>query len=66
MFSFGQCPKYLSPPLRATCTSFSEVKNDVVRILQKNTNYDSDGCNDDYDGNFDDNDDKKLPNDIQI
>ena len=33
---------------------------------RKNTNYDNDGCNDNYDGNLDDNDDKKLPNNIQI
>ena len=51
---------------RATCTSFSDVKNVVSRIWQKNTKYDYDGCNDNYDENFDDNDDKNDQINIQI
>ena len=69
IFSFGHCLNYLFPPFppfRATCTSFLAVKNDVLRVWQKNTNYDNHGCNDNYYGNFDDNDDKKWPNNIHI
>ena len=33
---------------------------------RKNADDDNDGCNDNYDGNFYDNDDKKWPNNIQI
>ena len=65
MFSFGHCPNYL-PQFRATCTSFSVVKNDVFAYDRKNTNYDNHGCNDNYDGNFDDNDDKNDQINIQI
>ena len=52
------------PPFRATCTSF--FSNHVLRVWQKNANYDNHSCNDNYDGNFDDNDDKKWPNNISI
>ena len=31
MFSFGHCPNFLSPPpFRATCTSFSAIKNKYI------------------------------------
>ena len=51
-------PELTLPTFQATCTSFLEVKNNILRVQQKNTNYDNDGCNDNYDGNCDDNDDK--------
>ena len=38
----------------------------AVRWQLKNTNDDNDGCNNNYDGNFDDNDNKKLPTKIQM
>ena len=50
---------YLPLPLfRAAFTSFSDIKNDVLGLWQKNTNDDNDGCNDNYNDNFYDNDDK--------
>ena len=36
------------PPFRATFTSFSAVKNNVLCVWQKYTNYDNDGCNENY------------------
>ena len=63
-FSFGHCPNHLPPPLapiRATWSSFLDVKNDVLRVRPKFFDADNDGFNDNYDdnfGNFDDNYDK--------
>ena len=60
-FSFGHCPKYLTPPpltpIRATWSSFFYAKNDVLRVWQeKKIDADNDGCNDNYDDNYDKND----------
>ena len=61
-FFFWSLPELSLPPsFQATSTSISDVKNYVLRVCQKNINYDNDGCKYNYDGNFDDNDDKKLP-----
>ena len=44
--SFGHCPDYLPPlpPIRASCTTFLDVKNDVLtRITETiNDDYDND------------------------
>ena len=52
------------PPIRATWSSFSGRQIDVLRVRPKKSTIDyNNGCNDNYDsndGNFDDNDDKKL------
>ena len=63
-----ESPKSPPPltPIRATWSIFSDVKNNVLRIWQKNTDDNNDVCNDNYDGNFDDKDDKKWPNNIQL
>ena len=61
-FFFRSLPELSPPPsFQATSTSILDVKNDVLRVCQKIINYDNDGCKYNYDGNFDDNDDKKLP-----
>ena len=55
---FRVLPK-LSPPLiRATWTSFLDVKTTFCAYDRKNTDDDNDTCNDGNDGNFDENDDK--------
>ena len=58
-------PKAYPATASTTWYSFSDVKNNVLHIWQKNTNDDNDGCNDNYDGYFgdvDDNDDKNYQN----
>ena len=39
---------------------FGRQKQRFARMTVKNINYDNDGCNDNYGGNFDDNDDKNY------
>ena len=54
---FRPLPELPLPPFRATCTSFLDVKNYVLRVLPIFYD-DNDGCNGNYDdtyGNFYDN-----------
>ena len=59
MFSFGHCPNYLPlPPIWATCTTFLDVKNDILAGIteQSKDDYDndvSDNCEHNF-GTFDD------------
>ena len=47
------------PPIRATWSFFFQTsKRRFARMTEKSTGDDNDGCNDNYDGHFDDNDDK--------
>ena len=59
-----ESPNPHPPPICATWSSFSNVKNYVLRIwLKKISDNDNVGCNDNYDdndGHFDDNDDKNY------
>ena len=71
MFSFGHCPNYLPPPIRATCTTFLDVKNDVLARIteQRKDDYDndvSDNCDHIF-GTFDDfgvKNDQKVSNNM--
>ena len=69
MFSFGHCPNYLSPlpPIRATCTTFLAVINDVLaRITEpSNDDYDND-VSDNCDNNFGTFDDFGVKNDQKV
>ena len=69
MFSFGHCPNNLPPlpPIRATCTTFFDVKNDVLaRITElSNDDYDNDGS-DICDYNFVTFDDFGVKNDQKV
>ena len=70
MFSFGHCPNYLPPPLppiRASCTTFLYVKNDVfARITEpSNNDYDND-VSDNCDNNFGTFDDFGIKNDQKV
>ena len=69
MFSFGHCPNYLSPPPpnRTSCTTFLDVKNDVLtRITEpSNDDYDND-VSDNCDNNFGTFDDFGVKNDQKV
>ena len=49
-YSFAHCPNYLSPlpPIRASGTTFLDVKNEVLACI-------TEPCNDDYDNDGSDN-----------
>ena len=71
MFSFGHCPNYLSPPplppIRATCTIFLDVKNDVLARITEPSNDDYDnGVSDNCDQNFGTFDDFGVKNDQKV
>ena len=58
MFSFGHCPYY--PSFGQLVPLFRTSKTTFCAYDRNNTNDDNDGCNNNYDGNFDDNDDKNY------
>ena len=70
MFSFGHCPNYLSPPLPpiwATCTTFLDIKNDVLAHITEPSNDDYDnGVSDNCDQNFGTFDDFGAKNDQKV
>ena len=58
LISFGHCPNYLPPPIRASCTTFLDVKNNVFARITEPSNNDyyyngSDNCDYNF-GTFDD------------
>ena len=67
MFSFGHCPNNPpSPSFGQLVPQFRTSKTTFCACDRKNTNYDNDDCNDNYDGHFDDNGDKNYHINIQI
>ena len=68
MFSFRQYPNYLPlPPIRASYTSFLDVKNYVLKCITEpsNNDYNNDGS-DNCDYNFVTYDDFGVKNDQQV
>ena len=70
MFSFGQCTNYLSPhppSIRATCTTFLDVKNNVLALITEPSNDDyNNGVSDNCDQNFGTFDDFGVKNDQKV
>ena len=71
MFSFGHRPNFPPPPplppIRATCTTFLDVKNDVLARITEPSNDDYDnGVSDNCDHNFGTFDDFGVKNDQKV